>query len=70
MENKEPDIIRTYEGKDGQWYWTRKAGNEEPIGDGSEGYVTEENAYRAAKRSLHGDVIIARPDGRHERFGA
>lgn len=62
------DTIETYPDEAGDFRWRRIGGNNEIMGVGGDGYTRERDAYRAAIRSLEGEVCIARPDGRKVYF--
>ena len=54
-----------YEGSDKKWYWRLKADNGRVIADSGEGYASEYNVVRAAKRckELAPTAPIKRSDG-------
>lgn len=58
------DTIETYPDEAGEFRWNRTGANGEIMGVGGDGYTRETDAYRAAIRSLEGEICILRPDGR------
>ncbi len=62
------DTIETYADEAGDHRWRRTGQNGEIMGVGGDGYTRERDAYRAAVRSLEGEICIARPDGRKVYF--
>lgn len=45
--------FEVYLGVSGRWYWRLRAANGLVIADGSEGYATRANAFRAARRAVN-----------------
>lgn len=58
------DTIETYVDEAGDHRWRRTGANGEIMGVGGDGYTRERDAFRAATRSLGGEICISRPDGR------
>lgn len=50
--------IELLKGRDGQWYWHRRASNGQ-ITDQSEGYTRKDSAKRAAKKVHPGLPVVS-----------
>jgi uncharacterized protein YegP (UPF0339 family) len=59
------DKFTVYQDRAGEWRWQLKARNGKIIADSGEGYASEYNAVRAARRckELAPSAPVTRPDG-------
>lgn len=64
----EPDTLTIYKGEDGDWRWRlQAAGNHEPIGASTEGYVKLADCMTNIVRTvnLSGDINVVFADEPH-----